>query len=255
MATPAWNNPLRRPARRKKNGWPPHSRRLVTSPFLTSARRLDASRPPRGTVPSRGSDGSVGSVAKPFLDVIGEPEGERDDGQRRVRKPGCGENRAPRDEEVLDAMNLAVWVHDPPPRAPMHPRRSHVMEAAEKQRRRTLVAELLLDPAETSRAELVVEDLLHPTNRPPVPLGDSPVDSGSGKPERVAGVVKRHPRLGIRSLLGLYAQRNDLRPGTSLRPGDVGQSSKRSGGVGREAVGERPAAKRAIERGRRAHAV
>lgn len=56
-------------ARRKKTGW------------------LDGSPRPSVRLPRRGSGGRRGSEGKPALDVVGEAERERDNGQRRIRKP------------------------------------------------------------------------------------------------------------------------------------------------------------------------
>lgn|SRR5690606_25911471 len=137
--------------------------------------------------------------------MIREAQCERDDRQRRGSIAFRREDRPAGDEEVRDAMNAAVRIHDAAFRVNMHSRHSELMPAPLENAgapAHEVVGERL-EPADAEALELLADDLLAAQNGPSVEFAQSPVDPDTVDPELVAIMTQCQPAVGVRRLLRL----------------------------------------------------
>jgi hypothetical protein len=146
-----------------------------------------------------------------FLESVGEPVAQGQQGQRRVRPAAGGKHAASRDEEILDPVDATIAVDDTVLRVIGHPGRADVMAAGSDTPAQ--MPEVALD-RESGQIEMT-QSLLSQAgiDSPREDLGgselrltDMPLDHGAWNPQGVDPVTERHSIVRPRRRLGLNAE-------------------------------------------------
>src|SRR5215510_997379 len=170
-------------------------------------------RPPR----------ALAGAGEPSLEVLGQPQRQRHDGQRWVGKSTGREYRAAGHEEVRDPMDAAVLGDDPALRVAMHPGRSHVVVGARIQRG----VGIERDAPKPAPLDLAGEDRTNPSQALAVELSPSPVDFWLRHVESVTLDSQRDSVLAIGGLLEIDQQLDGVAAASGPPSEPSGPSQKR----------------------------